>query len=133
MKQESIFDRVAMLEAMVSAQAGMIADLQWRLTSRDEGKVTMAEMARIIARRHRLKLADIRGPRRIRALTLARKEFCTEACDAGFTLEHIGEYLNRDHTTISHLAGRLSRSTPENEVSRFKSRRASEVESPGTL
>ena len=133
MKQESIFDRVAMLEVMVSAQAGMIADLQWRLTSRDEGKATLAEMARIIARRHRLKLADIRGPRRIRALTLARKEFCTEACGAGFTLEQIGEYLNRDHTTISHLAGRLSRAQQSEEVIDFKSRRAMTAETVSIL
>ena len=107
MKPESLFQRVSMLEAMVAAQAGMIADLQWRLNSRKEAKSTLSRIAYEAARRHRLTVADIRGDSRVRALTLARKDICADAMEAGFTLYQIGEYLNRDHTTISHLAGRF--------------------------
>ena len=105
----SLFERIAQLEGMVTAQAGMIAELQWRLTARKEAKSTLSRIAYEAARRHRLTVAEIRGDSRVRALTLARKDICADALDAGFTLEQIGEYLNRDHTTISHLAGRLSR------------------------
>lgn len=73
---------------------------------------TMAGIAAEVAVQHRVTVADIRGPSRVRGLVRARQEFMARAWVAGKTKCAIGRYLGRDHTTVIYgLRVHLTRRT----------------------
>jgi len=65
---------------------------------------TMRRIAGEVAARHRLTLDDLTGPRVARPLVRARWEaMAAIRAQTRFSLPQIGQFFNRDHTTV--LAG----------------------------
>lgn len=87
-----------------------IEDAKVNLTPEGRDRLTLAMICQSVARAHELTVKDIRGPRKDRAATMARKEACKLMRAEGFSLQHIGSYMgNRNHTTIMHHAGERGR------------------------
>jgi len=65
--------------------------------------VTVESIARLVARRHRLTLADLQGNLRARHIAWPRQQVMYLAREAGFSWPHIAKALGgRDHTTVMH-------------------------------
>jgi chromosomal replication initiation ATPase DnaA len=64
-----------------------------------------------IAKEHGVTFAEIMGQRRLKPVAAARKAavIAVAAHMPRWTLAKIGEFFNRDHTTILHALGRLKR------------------------
>jgi chromosomal replication initiation ATPase DnaA len=62
-----------------------------------------------IAREWNLTVETIRGKSRDRYAYEARKEIAQALYDRGLSTVQIGRYINREHTTILNMLGRLSR------------------------
>ena len=70
--------------------------------------MTMAGLLASICQRHGVSVQHARGRLRYRQYVDVRKEFCRAAVDLGtWSTPQIGRFLNRDHTSVLYLAGRL--------------------------
>lgn len=68
----------------------------------------MAGLLASICQRHGIPPRTVTGPQRGKQAVTARKEFCRAAVDLGtWSTTQIGRFLNRDHTSVLYLAGRL--------------------------
>lgn len=80
-----------------NAESKSVRDMatQQRLT---QAQQILAE----IAQKHGVRISEIRGPRRQRALVLARHEYCVRLYSEmpQLSLPSIGRIINRDHTTV---------------------------------
>lgn len=66
----------------------------------------MHAMAREAAEIHDVSVSDIRGRGRTATISEARQAFSVDARDAGISLQQIGAYLGRDHSTVHYLIRR---------------------------
>ena len=58
---------------------------------------------RRVAKRCRVRIVDIIGPSRQRRFVEARRQVARELRESGwFTLQEIGDILNRDHSTVMY-------------------------------
>ena len=109
--QKTILQLSARVEALEAIPKAKVTTA--RVTVRPSGEVeerrSMAMICEAVARVHGMGMVGIRGPSRRKTETDARKEFCRLAVEAGHSTTAIGRYIYRDHTTVLHLAGRLSR------------------------
>ncbi len=67
-----------------------------------------AIIKRVAAERY-ISVEAIRGKSRDRYVYQARQDIAKELYDLGLSTTQIGKYLNRDHTTILYMMGRLNR------------------------
>lgn len=78
----------------------------WRgrmLVSRRSARLPLSTMAESFCLIHGLHIGELRGPGRARDVSWPRQQFMAEAHATGFySLPRIGNFLNRDHTTILH-------------------------------
>lgn len=115
MKQLSVFDRIAILEAkaekleeIVQQQARVLraAGLTPEAAKSKAVQVPlrlkkMQKICREVCLANELSLAELRGPSRCRYVAWPRQDAMRLLQDAGFSLPEIGRYLGgRDHTTI---------------------------------
>lgn len=63
-------------------------------------KLRMRDLAAAVAAEHRLTLADLTGPSRLRRVAWPRQELMVLAVESGFSREQIARFLRRDRTTI---------------------------------
>ena len=66
-------------------------------------KPTLTDFAKSAAARHGLEISDLKGARRFPNMVLARKELVWNARMNGYGNTFIGEFLNRNHSSIRHL------------------------------
>lgn len=66
-------------------------------------------LIRRIANERYISIETLRGRSRDRFVYQTRKDIAQELYDRGLSIAQIGRYLNRDHTTILNMMGRLSR------------------------
>ena len=109
--QKTILQLTARVEALEAIPRAKVTTA--RVTVRPSGDVeerlSMAMICEAVARVHNIGMADIRGPRKDKAASDARKEFCRLTIEAGHTSAKIAAYIRRDHTSVLYLAGRLGR------------------------
>lgn len=63
-----------------------------------------------IAKRHRIPMTEVLGDRRYRQVVRVRRAICVMLRNEGLTTPQIGQYINRDHTSVLNLLGRTKRS-----------------------
>ena len=80
----------AVLMAEAHAMADIPAGPRWKYVLRD------------VAKRHRLTIDQLIGPRRHKHLVTARFEAYHLLRQHGYSLTQIGERMHRDHTTVLH-------------------------------
>lgn len=66
-------------------------------------------LIRRMANERYISIETLRGRSRDRFVYQTRKDIAQELYDRGLSIAQIGRYLNRDHTTILNMMGRLSR------------------------
>lgn len=70
----------------------------------------LAGLLRSVAAETGVSVDALRGPGRMRPLPMIRQDFCKRAIALGkFSTTQIGRALNRDHTSVLYLLGRLER------------------------
>lgn len=62
----------------------------------------MSKTAQQIAERYGITLADLKSPSRLKRIVHARHEFMAECAAVGRSTPQIGEFLDRDHSTVIH-------------------------------
>lgn len=119
MKPQSLFDRVAFLEAKVARLEKVVLQQDAILEALREAGLTVpeptyapAESPRIrrmrevcmeVCRAHDVTLEELRGRSHQRAIAWPRQDAMRLLAKAGYSMPEIGRYLGRrDHTTILH-------------------------------
>lgn len=75
---------------------------------RDPDQPSIAEIARITATNTGVSVSDMRGPSRLSQIADARHIAIYVARENGHTLSHIGNYFNRDHTSVVHAHAKIA-------------------------
>lgn len=70
----------------------------------------MRTLTKFIARKHGVPVSDLVGPRRFSQYNEPRREIWARLKAKNYTLQQIGDYFNRDHTTILHGIQKWNRS-----------------------
>lgn len=104
MIQQSIFDRIAMLEAQVAALSALIREIPPPAPNPDNPRGQMYDICRAVAFENFVTVAQLRSASRKREIAWPRQEAMARMMDAGFTAGQIGRFLGRDHTTVSEGA-----------------------------
>lgn len=78
--------------------------------------LAMNALAEEVANKTGITLAQMRGPSRTRFVVRARHLFMFKANQAGVSYTNIGNYLNRDHTTVWHGIKQVKRSIEKHEM-----------------
>lgn len=74
---------------------------------------SMRAIATDIAKQHQLSLDDLRGPRRYKSIAEARRSAMASIYATGqFSYPQIGQFFNRDHTTVLYAVRRHNGETP---------------------
>jgi chromosomal replication initiation ATPase DnaA len=96
--------QAAMRDAMSRLVAAAEAPTRSAVVGASEAvpRARMAEIAASMAIATELTVADIRGPRRDRAVAWPRQQAMLMMHQAGYSLPMIGRFFKRDHTTILH-------------------------------
>lgn len=92
---------------MISLSTTQPEDGSWRRTPRL--LAGLSTHLHIVAHDFGVSEAALRGPSRMRDLSKIRQEFCLRAHVLGYSTPEIGRVLNRDHTSVLYLLGRLER------------------------
>lgn len=75
-----------------------------RLTfTRPRVRPNMRQIVADVADRYGVRVSDLQGPSRRQCYVVPRHEFMYLAHEIhGYSLPHVGDFLDRDHTTILH-------------------------------
>lgn len=104
---QDIHTRLQMAEAWNEVLRAQVAQLQAQLDAVTEvygrGPVgRLMRVAKAVAAVEMVSVEDLRGRSATRAIAWPRQEFMLAAREAGHSLQDIGAFLDRDHTTVMH-------------------------------
>lgn len=76
----------------------------WKGEVKEVQRMTMAEIAEYVCKKHRISIEQLKGPQHFRYVAWPRQEFMWMACQQGrWSTTVIGRFLGgRDHTTVLH-------------------------------
>lgn len=116
MKPQTLFDRVAFLEAKLTKlerivqhqtavleAAGLTIDADALAAVESPRLRKMREICNDVCIAHDVTLDELKGPSRSRVIAWPRQDAMKLLAQAGYSLPEIGRYLGRrDHTTVLH-------------------------------